>query len=728
MATQFRATDRCFRFTHPLVGSLVILFLGMPRFVTADDLPNVAGSSPPVALGFAALQEPTEAKNGQQPGDELKELERVMQQPALVPALEQPVTTVSRQESTVGKSPAAVFVITNDMIRRSGATTIAEALRMVPGLNVARVDNANWAISSRGFNQRFADKLLVQIDGRTVYNPIFSGVYWQLQDTVLQDVERIEVIRGPGATVWGSNAVNGIINVITKSATETGGGLLFGGGGTEERAFSGLRYGAQCGDVSYRVWGKWREVDNGFDSPLNLPGVGSHEDWRAARGGFRIDWNASECDLVTVQGDYFENREGLADRRPSLIAPPFFVDTVEDRYFSGGDVLGRWTHKIDDESDWRIQLYYDNGALRQSSVDLDINTFDLDFQHQFPLTDCQQLIYGIGYRFQDVIFRQSEAEDGLQFRAFPPGRDLPLFSAFVQDEFTLIEDRLFFTAGSKVEDNDFTGFEYQPSGRLLWTPSKREAAWAAVSRAVRIPNFAEQNLRITTPPSSGGALLPRVNPNPGFESEDLLAYELGYRAQPSDAFSFDLALFFNDYNDLRVLVPTGPPVAPFVPLQNQNRMTGETYGAELSANYKMSECWRLYGAYTFLQMQLHADDSLPADVRHGAIGEGQERQSPQNQVYAQSSWDLACDWQLDLIGRYVDSLSGFAVRDADVAVDSYIQMDVRLGWKPRPNVELSVVGQNLLDSNHLEFGSNPLVGRPLVEAQRGVYGMIEWRF
>ena len=249
---------------------------------------------------FGAAQEQALPKNGQQPS-ELQELEQVLKQPVLVPVLEQPVSTVSRQESTVGHSPAAVFVVTNEMIRRSGATTIAEVLRRVPGLNVARIDNANWAISARGFQDRFANKLLVQIDGRTVYNPIFSGVFWQVEDLLLQDVDRIEVIRGPGATVWGANAVDGIINTITKSAKETQGGLIFGGGGNVERDFSGFRYGAKCGDdLYYRVWGKWREVDHGFNAAGD-----SHEDWHSGRGGFRIDWQPTDCDTFTFQGDIF---------------------------------------------------------------------------------------------------------------------------------------------------------------------------------------------------------------------------------------------------------------------------------------------------------------------------------------------------------------------------------------------------------------------------------------
>jgi iron complex outermembrane receptor protein len=666
------------------------------------------------------MQQPS----SQQPGQDILDLpiERLAQQPVLVPALDQPLTSVARQESTVGDSPAAVFVITNEMIRRSGATSVAAALRMVPGLDVAQIDNANWAISSRGFNDRFANKMLVQVDGRTVYNPVFSGVYWQTQDLALQDIDRIEVIRGPGATVWGANAVNGIVNIITKSSKDTQGGLLFGGGGTEERSFSGFRYGAQCGDdLYYRVWGKWREVDHGFSADGE-----SVEDWRTGRGGVRVDWQATDCDSFTFQGDMFEVREGLFDRL-AIPAAPFNFINVEDRRLTGGDVLGRWRHEIAQDSDWTLQLYYDNIEQEATIASFAVNTFDLDFQQQFPLTNCQQFIYGFGYRFQDIAFGQSEPADGFQVRPIPPGRDLSLFSAFVQDQFTLVDDRLYFTAGTKLENNSFTNFEYQPTGRLLWKPDERQAAWAAISRAVRIPNFQEHNIRITPPGPPGGPAAVRIVPNPGFESEDLLAYELGYRAQPTDAFSWDVAVFFHDYNDLRVTAPGG--VAPgFLALQFQNRMVGETYGVELASNYKLSDCWRLYAAYTFLDMELHADDDLADAFKHGPDAEGREGQSPQNQIYLQSSWDLPCHMELDLIGRFVDHLQGFAVGAADVPVDSYIELDIRLGWRPCTNVQVAVVGQNLLDSHHLEFGTNSLVGRPAVQVDRGVYGMIEWRF
>lgn len=661
---------------------------------------------------------------------ELQRFDQVMSRPAVqAPALQQVVSTVSRQAGTVGKSPTAVFVITNEMIQRSGATTVAEALRMAPGLNVAKIDSANWAISSRGFNDRFANKMLVQIDGRTVYNPIFSGVFWQTQDMLLQDVERIEVIRGPGATIWGSNAVNGIINVITKSSQDTQGGLVFSGGGNEERGLGGARYGGKAADdVTYRVWGKWRDVDNGFN-----PDGQAVQDWRSGRGGFRVDWAVTECDKLTFQGDLFGNKEGAFERHPIPTAvPPSSFIGIEDRRITGANLLGRYSHQIDEDSDWRLQSYYDNLGLTSSIAGFDVNTLDLDFQFRFKPSTNQRVISGVAYRYQDVIFRPSNfaqfgqpANVGFQIQPFPPGRDLSLPSAFLQDEITLLDDRLIFTAGCKVEDNPFVNFVYQPSARLLWTPTERQAAWAAVSRGVRTPNIQEHNLQITQLPVAFNTF-PRLFPNSNYLSENVLSYELGYRAQPVDDFSWDVATFFNVYDNLRTASATGPamavPPSTFIPLAFQNRMDGESYGVELTGNLKLTESWRLYGQYSFLRMQLHADSSLSASTR--ASAEAAERQSPRNQVYLWSSWDLSEQWQFDLMGRYVDHLSGFAAGASDTPVPSYIEMDARLGWMPRKNLTLAVVGQNLLNNHHLEFGSNPLVGRPLVQAQRGVYGTV----
>ena len=640
------------------------------------------------------------------------------------------VTTVSREESTVGQSPAAIFVITPEMIRRSGATSIPELLRMVPGLEVGHIDSSKWGVASRGFNDRFANKLLVQVDGRTVYTPVNGGVYWDSVDYPLADIERIEVIRGPGASVWGANAVNGIINVITKTAKETQGFLFSAGGGTEERAFTTFRFGGLAADnLAYRVYGKWLEHDRGF----NLEG-NARDDWRDGRFGFRLDWKPRTDDTITFQGDYYHGLLGRRDLRASPETPPTFIRTnTEDEEPSGGDVLFRWTHELGKDSNWVLQAYYDYSARRGTggTFDFSVNTIDVDFQHQFPLGDRQKVIWGVEYRLTDIFFRGTDAgfDQGFALGPDPTYVQRNLFSAFLQDEIKIVPDRLFLTLGSKFEHNETTGFEVQPTGRLLWTPTKRQSVWAAVSRAVRTPTYLENDIQISTLPvplASGGTIFPRLINNRNLASEEVMAYELGYRAQAADRLSVDVALFFNRYDRLLVTQPGVPVIDPATgalvfPLNRINGEDADNYGVELSTTWKLTDWWQLYGQYTYLKMNLHADRTLPPSSQAGA--ELVEKQSPQNQFYLRSSWDLPGQVQFDLIGRYVDKLAGFTP-----GVKSYLTMDVRLAWKPRANLELAVVGQNLLDNHHPELGSSLLVRSPLVEVERGVYGQVTYEF
>ncbi len=692
-----------------------------PTAVAGQELPASSAEARQVPTKDAAtfrvnFQPPENQPGAQEPTDELLELERLLQQPAVVPALQQEVTTVSRQASTVGRSPAAVFVITQDMIRRSGYTSIPEVLRMAPGLQVAKIDSNKWSIGSRGLGQRFDGKLLIQIDGRSVYNPIFAGTYWDIQDLLLEDIERIEVVRGPGATVWGANAVNGVINIITKNAKDTQGTLVMARGGTEERGTTGFRYGGSgSDDLHYRVWGKWFERDAGF----NVAGREA-DDWRQGRGGFRMDWQASCCDTMTLQGELFEGYSGREDNRP-MIATPFTVLNTEDERSAGGYALYRWGHELGERSDWSLQLYYDRfqRVSQNGYFAFDIHTYDVDFQHQFPLTDYHQIVWGLGYRVNNIFFQGSTVDGAFAIGPAVTDVNRGLASAFVQDEITLADELLFFTVGAKVQHNDFTGVNVQPTARLLWTPTERQSAWMAVSRAVRTPAIADDNIEIGLL-SPAGPPFRRALPNRDLDDESLVAYEIGYRAQPVDTFSWDVALFFNDYSKL--IVPIGEP--PFLdpgfgttifPLIKQNAQTGETYGVELAANWQVTETWRLYGQYTFLQVQLHG--GLPAP-------QALEGQSPHNQVYLQSSWDLGCQWHFDLIGRYVDNLPGFA---PDI-IPSYLEMDARLAWRPRKFLELAVVGQNLLDDHHPENGTSSVLTSPIVEVQRSVYGQItyEW--
>jgi iron complex outermembrane receptor protein len=633
------------------------------------------------------------------------DLDQLSRADVVVTAMDTLVSTVSRQDSTVGKSPAAVFVITPEMIRRSGALTIPDLLRMVPGVDVAQIDANRWAVSIRGFNNRFAGKLLVQVDGRDVYSEVFSGVFWDAIDVVLEDVERIEVIRGPGATVWGSNAVNGVINIITKSSRDTQGLLVNGGSGTEQRGFSTLRYGGQDGDNLYwRVYGKQFERDEGY-----FPD-GSHDDWRQGRGGFRTDWYASEQDIFTLQGDFYDGDSGNEDIT-TFATPPYTRNLAFDTNIFGQNYLGRWTHIIDDDSDWALQVYYDHvGRHGEVVLNDEQRILDVDFQYRFPLGQWHSIICGAEYRHTEGEFLGTFA-----LSMVPPGRNTNLYSYFIQDEMTLVEDEWYLIAGSKFEHNDFSGFEYQPSVRLLHTPSERQSIWAAVSRAVRIPNRVEQNSVIHNNVSPVGPTFIEIRGDNGVVSEQLLAYELGYRAQPTDDFSWDLALFYNNYKDLSAPVSNGAPYfdptigAVIIPLRFANPYSADTYGLELTSTYQVREDWQITGSYTMLYMDVHA----PADdITQGS--------SPNNEVYVRSSWNPRCDLQIDVIGRYVDNLPA-------LDVPSYLTMDVRIAWQLYENFEWAVVGRNLLDSPHLEF-ADVTGGAVGTEVQSEVFTMVTWTY
>jgi iron complex outermembrane recepter protein len=628
-------------------------------------------------------------------------------------SMDTPVTSVSKQESTIGHSAAAIFVITPEMIRRSGATCIPEALRMAPGLEVARVDQNKWAISSRGFNARYDSKLLVLIDGRTVYTPVFSGVYWDTQDVLLEDVERIEVIRGPGGTLWGSNAVNGVINVITKKAKDTQGAYVMAGGGTEEKMTDGVRYGGRIGDDGhYRVYGKHFDRGTGWvPDSVN----GADDAWRQGRAGFRADWDLDRAkrNSLTVQGDSYVGDSGVRDTLTTTL-PPFMQSVVAKDHVSGENVLTRWRHTNDDDSEWALQTYFDQYD-RDGPLELEqVKTYDLDFQYRFALTSRQRIIWGLGFRHQDdcVI-----GANYFTLHYDPPRRGTNLTGGFIQDEIALVEERLALTLGTKLEENDFTGLEVQPSVRLLWTPDKRHSAWAAISRAVRTPSLTDESLVVTWSPAPGSPDLLRVMGTPGIKSEDLLAYEIGYREQMTERFSWDLALFYNVYRNLIGLdmgqpfvEPVPPPPHTIIPGVLSNDGDGETYGVELAANWRATDRWQLYSQYTFLQL-----------LAHGGVMPEFEGMSPHHQVYLRSAWDIGRNLEFDLMGRYVDYLP-------DVEVPSYITMDLRLGWRPRERLELAVVGQNLLQDHHREFGSEIRSRVQVTEVPRGVYGTATWRY
>jgi iron complex outermembrane receptor protein len=616
------------------------------------------------------------------------------------------VTSVSKYPEKLSAAAAAVAVLTQEDIETSGVTNIPDALRLVPGVDVARVDGHTWAISSRGFNDIFANKLLVMIDGRTVYTPVFSGVFWEVQDTLLEDIDRIEVVRGPGATLWGANAVNGVINIITKSARDTQGLFISAGGGSEELAFTNLRYGVKVGEDAFlRVYAKYFDRDSSV-----LPNdTDAHDAWEMYRAGFRLDWEPSRENSFTFQGDIYTGQEDEIYTVPTTTFP-FAGKIVSTESVSGGNLLGRFSHNFSADSVLTVQAYYDRTERDTPIFGEERDTGDIDLQHRFALGERQEVIWGLGFRAT-----HADIKNTLNVSFFPPERTLTLYSAFLQDEITIVPERLRLTLGSKFEHNDFTGFEIQPSARALWTPGHSQTIWASVSRAVRTPSEAESDIRLNpAPPVPLPPGLITILGNPDMESEELLAYELGYRLQPIEQLKLDLTAFYNDYDHLRTLEPILP--GPVSPSRVANKLFGETYGTELSATAQVTKRWRLQGSYSYLEAQLHRE-SNSHDTSTERISEGS---SPHHQFFIRSRLDLGWNIRLDSTLRYVDVLPA-------PKIPSYLTLDVRLAWSPRRNLEFALVGQNLLDDRHPEFAPT-FIGTPQTEVQRSVYGTVVWRF
>jgi iron complex outermembrane receptor protein len=588
------------------------------------------------------------------------------------------VTSVSRTEQRVSEAAAAVHVITEEDIRRSGVRSIPEALRLAPNLQVARATARSWAIGARGFTAPFSNKLLVLIDGRSVYSPLFGGVFWDAQDTLLEDIDRIEVISGPGATMWGANAVNGIINIITKSARDTRGVIAVAGGGSEERFLTGLRYGGHHGeDLNFRVYAKY------FDRAASLvdSGESARDAWHSGQAGGRLDWAYGGRDAFTLHGDIYITDGGQLE--------------ADDIRLSGGNLLGRWTRTLAATERVQLQAYYDRThQFAPGEFGDTLNTFDLDAQYERGVGNRHQVMGGAAFRHS-----HDSVENLPGSIAFLPAQlDRRLFSAFLQDDVSLVADRLKLTIGSKLEHNDYTGFEVQPSVRMALTRA-RQALWGAVSRAVRTPSRYDRHLFFPAAPPfvfAGGA---------GFDSEKLVAYEAGWRVSARNSLVASVAAFFNDYDDIRS-TSLGPP---FV---TENNLEGEIHGAELEASWQASPRWRVIGGYTVLRTHLRVKPGR--EDLNGGQGEAFD---PEQQFQVRSSLTLPRNIEIDAWARYVGEVGstgrGFGV------VPDYLTLDARLGWSPLDNVQFAVVGQNLLDDRHREFGTR--------EIRRAVYVKATWR-
>lgn len=611
------------------------------------------------------------------------------------------VTSVARYPQPLLRTASAIQVITQEQIRRSGATSIAELLRLADNLQVAQKNSHDWAISARGFNTDLGNKLLVMIDGRTVYTPLFSGVFWDVQDYLLQDIDRIEVISGPGGTLWGANAVNGVINIITKSAKDTQGEYAETGGGTELDTLDGARYGGSISpSTTFRVYGKY---DDRGDEVMADGAPGSDE-WHQGRGGFRIDSDLSGRDALTVQGDAYDGHED---------EPTGGVATT-----SGGNVLGRWSRRFSEDADMSLQAYVDHtylldpepaltlgpltlapaGALQDS-----LTTYDTDFQQRFAAGAHQRIVWGLGFRHTDDSVVQAPA-----VALLPNVLDQNLYSSFIQDEMDL-QPNLSLILGTKLEHNDYTGWEWQPNARVQWSFADQESLWGAISRAVRTPSRLDTDLYEAAPPA---LLLLRGNPD--FESEKLIAYELGYRGQIGRRFSSSVSTFYNVYRDLRSTSFTPVTLLPFY---FANNLQGDTYGIEFSGDYQAMPGWLLHAGYTLLKEHLRVAAGQ-VDINDAL----NETADPEHQFSVRSALDLPRNVQLDATLRWVDTLHTNSGATPGT-VPAYFELDSRLAWRVRPQIELSLDGRNLLHAHHPEYGF-PEPTR--IEIDRSIYAKIAW--
>jgi iron complex outermembrane receptor protein len=621
------------------------------------------------------------------------------------------ITSVSKKAEPLSGAAAAVYVLTGEEIRRSGATTLPDALRLVPGMFVHNITAGAYGVTTRDWPVRYAGRLLVLIDGRTIYTPLFAGVIWEQHDLIFDDIDRIEVIRGPGATLWGANAVDGVINIITKSAKDTQGGLVSVGGGTEEKRFGQVRYGGKAGEHAwYRIWAKSFDRD-GF---VDANGDDANDDLSASHAGFRVDWELSGIDTLTIQGDYYDGRIGQTMLAP-LPTAPFIMPLQDTIATTGSDLLVRWQRVLSDESDLALQVYYDRYEYELYLFDEKRDTGDIDFQHRFRASDRHELVWGLRCRRSADEIRGAY---GLSYD--PPERTDDLYSAFIQDEIMLRPERLSLTVGSKFEHSGYTGFEYQPSARIAYTPSPRRTLWAAVSRAVRVLSRSEHDSTVSAVDPISGMFTRRTTSRDS-EAEELLAFELGYRAQPTKSLSFDVATY---YHDLDKLVGTDPG-QPFIetdsgsartviPLATVNAMDASIYGIELAVNCSPSEHWRLRGGYAHMEYDIDRKRVASAPDRP------YDKLFPPNTAFVRSSADLGAGVQLDAVVRYVDRIPA-------TGIDSYVELDARVAWRPTAQIELFVAGRNLLHDHHAELTPQYFPVVP-TEVERSIYAGVTWWF
>jgi iron complex outermembrane receptor protein len=626
------------------------------------------------------------------------------------------VTSVSKKEQKLSRVAAAIFVITQEDIRRSGATNIPDLLRMVPGLDVAQVNSSTWAISSRGFNDEAANKLLVLIDGRTVYSPLFSGVFWDVQQVPPEIIDRIEVIRGPGAAVWAANAVNGVINITTKKASDVQGGVISGGGGTYDQGFGTAQFGGKLRTDTY-----YRAFMDAFNRNhlIGLVGQSGHDDWDVYRTGFRADSKLGSKDSITFQGDAYKGSEGEVVAAVTSFQPPQPQILNLRQNLGGWDILSRWDRAISSTSQTTLQVYFDRTNRGDFTYGEGRNTFDVDFQHHIAWRNRQDFVWGLGYRATSDDIRGT-----IRVSFNPSSETDQLFSAFVQDEIAIIPRSLYFTVGARIEHNHFSGFGVQPNASLAWLVNDKNMFWGSVSRALRTP-ARDTEVRFNEAVFPGPNGLPAVLSvlTQGKENENVLAEEIGYRTQLSTGLSLDLTAFYNSYTNL-ASAESGTPFLEFspapahlvLPINGANLLRGEGHGAEMALNWKPASRWTLSPGYSYLQLHLHRDPSSNDPFGPVTI----EGSSPREQAQLRSHLELSSRWAWDASAYFVGRLPA-------LQIPSHTRLDTGLTWRMAEKLSLSVVGQNLLRDHHLESnGRDQIVVSSLV--RRSAYAKFTWQF
>lgn len=578
------------------------------------------------------------------------------------------VTSVSRTPENLSEVASAIQVVTGYDIERSAAKRLPEALRLAPNLQVAQSGSHDWGISARGFNgspvasSSLANKLLVMIDGRTVYTPLFGGVFWDVQNVMLEDVDLIEVVSGPGGTLWGSNAVNGVINVISKTSKETQGLYASASFGTLAKHHLAARFGGQIDStLFFRVYGQSFDYDN--TSTLN--GTDANDEWKLGSGGMRLDYIPSDKQTFTLQGEFYGGEE----------------DPLLPTFVNGQHLLAKWVRNQSNSSSTLVQTYFDRTwrEIRNNPFTDELITFDVDIQQKFALGRNHIFVLGVGYRLQD------DDTKSLDNRFTPDDKLMPMYSGFIQDQITLKPDKLTLTVGTKILHNIYTDFEIQPSIRLAWTPDTKNTLWAAVSRAVRTPSRFDIELTNFN-----------MVDHPEFISEEVIAYELGYRLRPLQKLSFSIATFYNQYDNLRSINASETPGL----LYFANDLAANTWGVEISGNVLVSDWWRLRGGATYLNKEFRYMTSSVLNQT-----ELFEAIDPDAQLIVQSVMDIGESFELDIVGRYIGELPDFT--GGEGGIDPYVNLNVRLAWEYK-FLTFSINGQNLLNPYQSEFGARQI--------------------